>query len=139
MQRAVLDTNVIVSGTIIPSGSPAIIIDAWREGRFSLVTSEAIIDEVKRVLNDDRIRSSYPKLKNAHVGKIVNLLRNQSVLTPGNLSLSVVERDPDDDKFVVAAVEGRAQFIVSGDQDLLSLNRYESTRILTPAEFLKRI
>jgi len=139
MQRAVLDTNVIVSGTIISQGPPAVILNAWREGRFLLVTSEAIIDEVKRVLNDERIRSSYPNLKSAHVGKITNLLRNHAVMTPGKFSLAVVESDPDDDKFIVAAVEGKAQHIVSGDQDLLTLKRYRGVRMVTPAQFLESI
>jgi putative PIN family toxin of toxin-antitoxin system len=51
MRRVVLDADVIVSGTLVPEGHPAEILRAWRDGRFLLVTSESIIEEVKEVLN----------------------------------------------------------------------------------------
>lgn len=138
MQRVVLDTNVIVSGTLTSGGPPASILDAWRKGRFLVIISEAIIEEVKKVLNDAVLRSAYPHLKNTHVGKLINLLRNQGHMVAGVLDISVIENDPDDDKFVVAALEGEAQYIVSGDVHLAQLKKYKGIRVITPTDFARR-
>ncbi len=57
--------------------------------------------------------------------------------TEGNLKLQAVERDPDDDAYVVAALEGRAGYIVSGDSDLLELREYRGVHIVTAHAFLR--
>jgi hypothetical protein len=51
--------------------------------------------------------------------------------------LSVVKRDPDDDKFIECAVSGRARYLITGDLDLRSIGSYGKVLIVTPAEFLK--
>jgi putative PIN family toxin of toxin-antitoxin system len=56
--------------------------------------------------------------------------------TEGSLKLRAVDRDPDDDKYLVAALEGRAGYLVSGDSDLLELHEYKGVRIITANEFL---
>jgi len=137
MRRAVLDTDVIVSGALVPEGHPGQILQAWRDGRFLLIISEDIIEEVKDVLNRPRIRDKYQHLTQATIGRLINLLRRQSVLVPGKLDLAVVKRDPDDDKVIIAAVEGRAEYIVTGDIDLTDLQSYQDIKIVRPAEFIK--
>lgn len=139
MQRVVIDTDVIVSGTLTPEGHPGHILAAWRDGHFLLVISEEIIAEIKEVLNRPRIRENYRHLTRATIGRLINLLRQHSILVSGVLNLKVVERDPDDDKIIVAAVEGDADIIVSGDNDLLALKVYRGIEIVTPAEFIKLI
>jgi uncharacterized protein len=54
----------------------------------------------------------------------------------GSLRIHAVAADPDDNKYIEAAVEGLAQFVVTGDKHLLSLKAYESIRIVTPRVFL---
>ncbi len=138
MPRVVLDTNVIVSGTLVDGGYAAKVLDAWRAGSFTLVISEAIIQEVKEVLNDPKLCAAYG-LSRAKIGRLINLLRRYSVVVPGELDLAVVERDPDDDKVIIAAVEGQARYIVSGDTDLVALKSYRGMRILTPKEFVREV
>ncbi len=137
MRRAVLDTDVIVSGTLVPEGHPGQILQAWRDGRFLLILSEEIIEEVKDVLNRPRIRDKYQHLTQATIGRLINLLQHHSILVPGELDLAVVQRDPDDDKVIIAAVEGRAEYIVAGDADLVNLKSYQGIKIIRPAEFIK--
>lgn len=137
MRRAVLDTDVIVSGILVPNGHPAQILQAWRDGRFLLITSEAIIKEVKDVLNRPRIRNKYQHLTPTTIGRLINLLRHHSILVPGKFKLRVVERDPDDDKIIVAAVEGQAEYIVAGDVDLTDLKSYHGIKIVKPADFIR--
>ena len=59
----------------------------------------------------------------------------QAEVTPGSVSCPAVTRDPKDDAVVACAVEGNADLIVSGDQDLLALGQYEGVRVVTPAQF----
>lgn len=140
MRRVVLDTTVIVSGTLTPEGDyPAKILDAWRDGQFALVISEGIIDEVKRVLSDPQLRGKYENLTRAHIGRLINLLRRHSIMVPGRLNLQVIEEDPDDNMLLIAAIEGDAEEIVSGDEHLISLKQYRGIKIVTPAAFAKSL
>ncbi|HFD40079.1 MAG TPA: putative toxin-antitoxin system toxin component, PIN family [Anaerolineae bacterium] len=135
MIRAVIDTNTLVSGLISPLGTPAQIIDHWRTGRFLLLTSPALLDELRRVLGYPRVatRLGWSEPERA---QFLSSLETLALVTPGNLQLPGVTRDPKDDAVVACAVEGQAEFIVSGDKDLLILGRYQETRIVTPREFL---
>lgn len=102
-----------------------------------MIISEEIIEEVKDVLNRPRLRNQYQHLTQATIGRLITLLRRQSVLVPGALHLAVVARDPDDDKVIIAAIEGRAKYIVTGDADLTDLKSYRGITIVRPAEFVK--
>jgi len=59
-----------------------------------------------------------------------------SYFVPDQYKAVAVSRDPDDDKYIAAALEGRADFIVAGDSDLLSIREYEKIRIVRPRAFL---
>ena len=138
MFRVVFDANQFVSAIIRPDGLPAKALNAWREGLFELVISPSIISEIRRVL-------SYPKLYKIHKksSKEIDLFLEDfevlAFLVPEKLSLSVVANDPSDDKFLVAALEGSASFIVTGDSDLLKIQEYEGVKIVTPREFLEEL
>jgi hypothetical protein len=136
MLRAVVDANVFASATHNPESPPAKVIHAWFRDRFQLILSPAILAEVRRVLH-------YPRIKKAstwtevEVAELISLLEtNAEIQVPGALDLKVV-RDPTDDKYIVAAVEGQADYIVSGDKDLLDLGRYQSIAIVSPRRFLQ--
>lgn len=143
MRRVVIDTNVIVSSVLAPTrGHPASIVNAWRGGHFSLVISEEIIEEIKEVLNRffsmPELRERY-RLTRSSIGRLINLFHELGIIVPGTLGLAVIERDPKEDKFIIAAIEGQAEYIVTGDDDLLSLKTYRGIKIISPAEFVKII
>lgn len=79
------------------------------------------------------VRSSAPG--NGGPFELVQSLAREAVLVPGRLRVRL-SRDPDDDKFSEAAIEGRAQDVVTGDKDLLGWKTYRRVRIITPAAFL---
>jgi putative PIN family toxin of toxin-antitoxin system len=137
MRCVVLDTNVLVSAVINPRGTPAQVLGAWRAGRFVLAISVAILEEVDRVLH-------YPKVTRFHQWpeeRLRTLLEDLAHLaqlahrTPGTREVRAVERDPTDNRFLECALEGQAEFLVTGDQHLLGLGRYEGAQIATPAAF----
>ena len=130
----VLDTNVLVSGLGWRSGASAKILDRALAGQFVLVTSEPLLAELQRLLD-------YPKLSRVfrEPAGPVALIKEISIVVVTETQLSVLE-DEFDNRVLEAAVTARADVIVSGDRDILSLApAYEETRILRPAEFLTEL
>lgn len=134
MIRVVLDANLFVSALVNPRGIPAKILAAWRDDRFDLVVSPAILREMERVLRYPRIAKlhGWPERK---IILFLEDLAHLAILTAGTLQLHVVRTDPSDNRYLECAVEGNADFLVSGDADLLNLDTYQEIRILRPAAF----
>ncbi len=135
MLRAVLDANVFVSAAIRPEGPPGRILERFvREAAFELVLSPAIVEEVLRAL-------AYPKVRKHFRAGVDPERWFQSLavladLVPGDTELHGVSDDPDDDKYIGAAVEGRAAVVVTGDPDLLDVEEHAGIRVVTPRQFL---
>ena len=136
MIRAVLDTNQYVSMAIKAGGTADRLLTEWREERFVLLLSPPILDEISRVLRSPRLRRLI-RLTTAELNSLIESLLFDAELTPGRLAVDVVTRDPSDNMFLTCAVEGRADYIVSGDQDLLTVQSYQGIPIVTAAEFLR--
>jgi putative PIN family toxin of toxin-antitoxin system len=134
--RAVLDANVDISAAIRPEGPPGQIIERFlRESAFELVVSPAIVDEVLRGLRYPKVaRYIRPEVDSEAWFTGIVLLAD---LVTGDYVLSGVSEDPDDDKYVAAAVEGRATHLVTGDPDLLSVREHAGIRIVNPRAFLE--
>ena len=130
--RVVLDSNVIVSG-LGWSGPPARILDAALEGRLVLVTSPPLLAELRRVLG-------YPKLARVIDGaqQLVDLVEASSVAVLPTRVLAVVS-DESDNRVLEAAVEGAADYIVSGDDHLLGLGTFQRIPVLAPGEFVASV
>lgn len=134
--KVVLDTNVLLSGSIIPDSLPGRIVQAWREARFDLVFSEQMLEEVRRIL-------AYPKINKRlkwdvdTIERFLLLIRFKCVIVnPPPMSFANL-RDPDDAVILSALIDSDAEALVTGDEDLLILaNRYP---IFSPAEFARRL
>lgn len=133
--RVVLDANVFVSALISPHGTTAQLLEVWEARRFAVLISADILDELDRVLHYSKLRDRY-HLSEGRIKRYLQLLRSQCVWVTPTISLAVVERDPDDDRYLECAVAGRATIIVSGDKHLLALATYEDIQVLSPAGFL---
>ena len=138
MIRVVLDANVFVSAVLTSSGNPSRIIDMLREGKIKLLISPAILAEVKTAL-------LYPKLVKLHGRSkrwIDGFLRELSAIaeiTPGDLLVDAIKDDPSDNIYLACAVEGKADFIVSGDKHLRQLGSFRDIPILEPVRFVDLI
>lgn len=124
MLRAVLDTNVLVSALLSPNGAPVRLVNAWRAKKFELVVSPAVLEELAEVLQRNRIRRYYEHIDEDLPQKYVGGLRRFATVVPGKVQVKGVCPDPDDDKFIAAALEAGADCIVSGDEHLLRLKEY---------------
>ena len=131
MLRIAIDTNVIVSGILSRKGAPAQILIAWRERRFLLITSSAIIAEVGVVLQYPHIRKKYP-LSDDDVDHIISLLEHDAVLVTGEAEVTgSIPDDPKDEMVLACAVDGEADAIVSGDHHLIDLENFRDISIMT--------
>jgi len=127
--RVLLDTNVLVSA-ILFGGIPQECLRRGLAGEFELVTGIALLDELERVLRD---RFGLPAEAVAFARGDFELAAE--VIAPSRVE--AVSRDPADDIVLAVAREGRADHIVSGDQDLLALGSYGETVILPPRDFIR--
>ncbi|MGE4426894.1 MAG: putative toxin-antitoxin system toxin component, PIN family [Solirubrobacteraceae bacterium] len=132
--RAVLDPNVLVSALLSPRGTPGGIIRAWNDGRFDLVVSAALLDELGRVL-------AYPKLRK-RVSEDESRRYLDRLARDGEVTVDPAEPpklrsdDPDDDYLIALAEQSRAA-IVSGDKHLLVLA--DRIPVFSPRDWLDRI
>ena len=139
MIRAVLDTNVIVSGVIRQAGPPGELLrGALEAGSFTLVTSATLLEEVAETLWEDKIRK-YHRWDQEQLLAFLGRLYRHSQVTPGQLTIQVIADDPDDNAVLACAHEGNAAYIVTGDRHLLSLGAYEGIAIVTPVQFLRAL
>lgn len=138
MIRIVLDTNLFVSALLKSGSNPDRIIQLVRDEKVLLLISDSICYEISGVLAYPKIRKRLT-LSDEELITFVKLLDTVAIITPGTLNLPQLDADPDDTKYLVCAVEGRADFIVSGDHHLSDLVVYRGIRIVTPADFLQII
>ena len=126
--KVILDTNVIIS-SIFFGGIPSHIIEACYEKRIKLVMSPAILIEYREVAK----RMSY-KRPNDYKTVLDWILTNAEMVADTPLA-EPVSADPDDDKFIAAALLSGAKIICSGDKHLLDVNGYRGIEILKPKPF----
>lgn len=138
VRRAVLDTNVLVSGAILSAGAPAEILTAWRERRFDLVIGPTILSELDRVLHLPKIARRY-SLDPQDVQGLLDLLSVRAVVVTERHTVSAVLRDPKDNPILSCAVEGQADCIVTRDRDLLDLGQFRDIPIVSPAAFRRML
>jgi putative PIN family toxin of toxin-antitoxin system len=136
MIRAVLDASILVSAVSSPQGKPGQIVRSLVEDRsFALILSPELSAELERALFYPRIRERIRATDDEIRQWVASLSVIAEVVTP-TVVVSVVDADPDDDKYVAAALEGRAHYLVSGDTHLLDLTSYQDVQIVTAREFL---
>ncbi len=134
--RVVLDTNVVVSAVLSPTGSPAEVVRRWRREAFDVVVSEAMLDEYRRALGYPKVRALHG-LDDARLDQRIARLRRLALLVEPTRVVTAVEEDLADNRVLECAVAGEAAYVVSGDRrHLLSLKSFEGIRILSPGAFL---
>lgn len=136
MISAVLDTNILASGTITNSTPPGKIIDAWRNSQFTLVTSDHILTELERTLQKPYFQAHLTKTQ---VSDLIELLKSESVVIPLLVKVRNVATHPEDDLTLSTAISARADYFVTGDGPLIRKVGpiYQGVRIITANDFLK--
>ena len=132
MIEVTADTNIYISGLIF-AGPPRRFIQEAQAGRFRLAISDALLEELTRIL---RAKFAW---SNEEIREAVTLLSACTVRVQPGERLDIVDADPDDNRVLECAVAAGSRFIVTGDGDLLRLGAYTGIRILKVADFLELI
>ena len=137
MTRAVVDTNILIRALIKPQGAVGPVLTRLRNGDYTLLYAEPLLDELMAKLALPRIRDKY-HLTDDDVETVLALilLRGEPVMPQRRITAC---RDPKDNIVLEVAVAGEADYIVTGDNDLLVLHPFEGIPIVGPAEFLKAL
>ena len=130
MIRVVVDTNVFISSFF--GGNPRKIIDLWKSGKITLCLSRPIVDEYVEVLRRMGLDDE---------GELEELLQLFAqgfhvLFAAKTPSLKIVEKDPDDDKFIECAVALKSKIVISGDKALQDVKDYMGIKIQSPKRFL---
>ncbi|MDQ3273236.1 MAG: putative toxin-antitoxin system toxin component, PIN family [Pseudomonadota bacterium] len=137
MLRIVLDTNIVISG-LIWRGTPHHLLVALTEDKFAAFTSYPLISELTRKLLGTKLGSELLKRDISAQQLVMNYSALCEVVSPSPLA-QAVSRDTDDDSVLACAKAAQADLIVSGDQDLLVLQRFEGIPIITALQALDRL
>ena len=129
MNRVVIDTNVLVSSAL--GGLLETILDKWAEGAFTLIVTSDILAEYLVVLQRPKF-----KLKQETLDRITRYLYQFAEFVHPLETITAIEADPTDNKFLEAAVTAQVDLVVSGDRHLLDLHEFRSIRIITAREFI---
>lgn len=133
--KAVFDSTILVSAFLAPAGVSAALLQQARGGAFQLYLAEDIIDEVQHTLLEyERIRRRHP-YSDEEVREFCAMLRVVAVPVRDLPGLTGVSRDPKDDVIIACALRARAQYLVTRDDDLLSLGTYRRIQMITPEAF----
>jgi putative PIN family toxin of toxin-antitoxin system len=120
--RAVLDTNVLLSG-LLWHGAPHTLLEHARSGTLILISSPALLAELTGIIRRPKFNAILAR-SNTSIDEIVSELRKLAEVVLAPPLAQPVCRDPDDDTVLALAVATQADLLVSGDQDLLSLRHY---------------
>ena len=132
--RIVIDTNVLISATFW-TGNPKQLLNRVRKKEFVLLTSQILLNELKEIL----IRPDKPfKLSEEEAEHVVNRIRSLAEIVRTHSFVKIC-RDEQDNRVLECAVDGGADWIISGDAHLLELQSFQGVRIGTVGDFLSCI
>jgi putative PIN family toxin of toxin-antitoxin system len=129
--RAVIDTNVLLSG-LLWHGAPHALIEHVRAGTLAMVSSPALLAELDEVISRAKFAEILARSNTLRERSLAEMRQLAEVIVPPPLPQPVC-RDPDDDHVLACALAAQADLIVSGDADLLDLREYQSIRIIERA------
>lgn len=134
--RVVVDTNILLSGLMLPNSIPGRIVQAWRDNRFELVLSQFQLDEIGRVLAYPKIQKRL-KWDQAEITHFLQQLFLRSVYLGDIITVAEVPADANDNLILSAYLLAEAEYLVTGDRGILALR--EQYQILTAVEFAQRL
>jgi putative PIN family toxin of toxin-antitoxin system len=136
--NVVLDTGVVVSALLFPKGRVAWLRDRWAVGSIRPLVSRATVDELIRVLAYPKFRLSGPEI-DAVLAAYLPFTETVEVSSTRDEPRLPACDDPDDQEFLWLALDGGAEALVTGDDDLLRLRDEAPFPIVTPAELKSRL
>jgi putative PIN family toxin of toxin-antitoxin system len=138
LAKAVVDTNVLVSGLFAETGAVAELMELWIDERFELVTSEEILSELFRVLHKPTIQEHFKPAEDDII-EYIDTIREKAVITADLYRTDRITKDPTDNKFLACALESKADYVVSGDKHLREIKHFHGVKIIDVKTFVERV
>lgn len=138
MIRVVLDANQFVSALLKPNSNSGQILSLISKDKISLLASDEVIAEITAVL-------LYPKIikrigrSPEYLKALMEKIWSVAIITEGKIKVDIINDDPSDNKYLTCAIEGKADFIISGDRHLKDIRSFKGIKIVDPASFLEII
>jgi len=132
--HVILDTNIMLSALLSPLGTPAKLLAAWERKTFTVVACNALVAELREVSSRPFFRT---RLRAGAAELLAAGLRDFSFFCRELPAAPDFAEDPKDRYLLALAEASQAEFIVTGDKELLSLRRHKSTQIVTPAVMIE--
>lgn len=129
--KVVLDTNVLISA-IMFGGKSRDVLEMGISGKIKIVISQDILKELAEVLVSKKFRAPV-----SFIQQTIHELSEITELVIVTEKINVIKDDPDDNRILECAVCAKADYIVSGDSDLLTLKHFKKVKILSPSDFLR--
>ena len=136
--RAVVDTNLFISGIFGKGSLSSKLQDLWINQEFELITSIKIMKEVSRVLRYPRIQQRFHP-KDETLKRFFRLVFRKAVITKDTYKTDKIIDDQSDNKFLACALEGKADYIVSRDPHLRNLKQFHGINIVDASTFVKKV
>lgn len=130
--RAVIDTNVLIAG-LLWRAAPHALLEQVRSDSLGLISSPSLLAELAEVLGRSKFDAILARSKTSRETALAEVRQLAEVIEPPPLPQPVC-RDSDDDEVLALAISAQADLIISGDNDLLMLQQFNSIPILTPAQ-----
>jgi uncharacterized protein len=132
--RVVLDTNVLASGLVSKAGTLSTLLDCWAAGMFTGVISEHILAELESTL----AKPYFQRGASADwVARTIERVRAGTDIARITVIVEGIATHPEDDLVLATAVSGNADYLVTGDRQLLKLREYQRVGIVSVPEFLQ--
>jgi putative PIN family toxin of toxin-antitoxin system len=136
--RAVIDTNLFISGLFARDSLSAQLQDLWVNQQFELITSLEIIKEVSRVLSYPRIIERF-KPRQENVRRFFRLIFRKAIISKDIYRTDRIVDDPTDNKFLACVLEKKADYIVSRDPHLRNLKHFHGIQIIDATTFIEKV
>lgn len=136
--RAVVDTNLFISGIFGKGSLSAKLQDLWVNQEFELVTSIEIMKEVSRVLQYPRIKKRFHP-EDETIRRFFRLVFRKAVITKDIYQTDIITEDSSDNKFLACALEGKADYIISRDKHLKNLKQFHGIKIVDVKSFIDKV
>lgn len=133
--RVVFDTNIYISAFQYPKGRVAALWDAAGAGHFHLIVSPAIIQETARVLRED---FQWQEAMVERVVRIIAHVARKGLISPQS-RIRAITADPDDDRILECAIDGKADLIISNDRHLRDIKKHAGIPIVAAIDFRRTL
>lgn len=139
LPRVVVDTNVLIGGLLSTRGSASEIVDLWLAGEFTLLASEQMLSECERILGHPTLKE-HLRLDVSPASDLMAMLRDQVQKVEAPVpALTKMVRNPFSEVVLASAIAGNARYLVTEEDELLTLEQFEGTQIVSPEQFVEAL